>query len=91
MLMWLILLVSILCAHSNAATITEGKGLSNIFFVPSQSSASWVSTDNENALEQQDLLSLVTRYAGVGYNIIKGNPEGDFDRGGVDPVMICSI
>ena len=39
----------------------------------------------ENALTQLDQLSLVTRYAGVGYNIIRGNPEGDFNRGGIDP------
>ena len=38
-----------------------------------------------NALAQLDLLSLVTRYAGIGYNIIKGNPEGNFNRGGIDP------
>ena len=38
-----------------------------------------------DALTQLDQLSLVTRYAGVGYNIIRGNPEGDFNRGGIDP------
>lgn len=42
-------------------------------------------TDQELALEQVDQLSLVTRYAGTGYNLIKGNPEGDFNHGGVDP------
>ncbi len=41
--------------------------------------------DEYDALTQLDRLSLVTRYAGLGYNIIRGNPEGDFNRGGVDP------
>ena len=30
-------------------------------------------------------LSLVTRYAGMGYNLLTGNPEGDFSIGGADP------
>ena len=33
----------------------------------------------------QNQLSLVTRYAGMGYNILEANPEGDFYRGGIDP------
>ena len=32
-----------------------------------------------------DQLSLVTRYAGMGYNNLYANPEGDFYRGGVNP------
>ena len=32
-----------------------------------------------------DQLSLVTRYAGMGYNVLQANPEGDFYRGGIDP------
>ena len=32
-----------------------------------------------------DQLSLVTRYAGMGYNVLEANPEGDFNRGGIDP------
>ena len=32
-----------------------------------------------------DELSLVTRYAGMGYNILEANPEGDFSYGGADP------
>ena len=32
-----------------------------------------------------DELSLVTRYAGMGYNLLMANPEGDFNLGGVDP------
>lgn len=36
-------------------------------------------------IEQADELSLVTRYAGMGYNLLMGNPEGDFSIGGADP------
>ena len=34
-----------------------------------------------------DELSLVTKYvyAGMGYNLLMANPEGDFNRGGIDP------
>ena len=42
-------------------------------------------TNEERALTQFNQLSLATRYAGTGYNLIKGNPEGDFNYGGVDP------
>ena len=34
---------------------------------------------------QYDKLSLLTLYAGVGYDLITGSPEGDFDVGGIDP------
>ena len=40
---------------------------------------------DETAEVQYNKLSLVTRYAGTGYNLIRGNPEGDFSYGGVDP------
>lgn len=30
-------------------------------------------------------LTPIVRYAGTGYNIIRGNPEGNFLRGGSDP------
>lgn len=30
-------------------------------------------------------LSLLTRYAGMGFNILEANPEGDFFRGGINP------
>lgn len=49
------------------------------------SNATEVDEDEYYALTQLDQLSLVTRYAGLGYNIIRGNPEGDFNRGGIDP------
>ena len=32
-----------------------------------------------------DRLSLLTRYAGMGYNALQANPEGDFYRGGINP------
>ena len=28
---------------------------------------------------------LLTRYAGMGYNALQANPEGDFYSGGIDP------
>ena len=34
---------------------------------------------------QVDELSLITRYAGMGYNILEANPEGSFYIGGADP------
>ena len=34
---------------------------------------------------QLDMLSLVTRYAGMGYNLLMANPEGDFYHAGIDP------
>ena len=37
------------------------------------------------ALAEVDQLSLITRYAGMGYNLLSANPEGDFNLGGVDP------
>lgn len=32
-----------------------------------------------------DPLSLLTKYAGMPYNLIYGNPEGDYEIGGMDP------
>lgn len=39
----------------------------------------------EASEESSDPLSGVTRYVGVGYNLLRGSPDGDFDRGGIDP------
>lgn len=47
--------------------------------------AALLESDEEFAQEQIDRLSLVTRYTGTGYNLVRGNPEGDFNRGGIDP------
>ena len=38
--------------------------------------------DSLMASTEVDQLSLLTRYAGMGYNLLRGNPEGDFLRGG---------
>ena len=35
--------------------------------------------------EERASLYPITRYAGMGYNYLRGNPEGDFMRGGKDP------
>ena len=83
MFVWFTLIVCIHYACSDAATDTAGGN--STFSLAQRSGIEFVTSDNENALEQVDQLSLVTRYAGVGYNKIKGNPEGDFNRGGVDP------
>ena len=46
-------------------------------------------------MNQADQLSLITRYAGMGYNLLQANPEGDFYLGGVDPgsrqLVLCLI
>ena len=47
--------------------------------------AAMLESDEEIAQEQIDQLSLVTHYTGTGYNLVRGNPEGDFNRGGIDP------
>ena len=71
-----------LVVQSNATNVvTENSKLKNTF----NSISDLLQTDQELALEQVDQLSLVTRYAGTGYNLIKGNPEGDFNYGGIDP------
>ena len=36
-------------------------------------------------MQEKDALYPITRYAGMGYNILRGNPEGDFNTGGKDP------
>ena len=52
--------------------------------------AALLQSDDELAQEQIDRLSLVTRYAGTGYNLVRGNPEGDFNRGGIDPGIMTT-
>ena len=39
-------------------------------------------------IEERDVLYPITRYAGMGYNLLRGNPEGDFERGGNDPGLL---
>ena len=36
-------------------------------------------------MQERDALYPITRYAGMGYNFLRGNPEGDFNLGGKDP------
>ena len=36
-------------------------------------------------MQEKDALYPITRYAGMGYNYLRGNPEGDFNKGGKDP------
>ena len=40
---------------------------------------------NDANIEERDILYPITRFAGMGYNLLRGNPEGDFERGGKDP------
>lgn len=39
----------------------------------------------ESEISPENALSLLTRYAGMGYNLLYANPEGDSRRGGADP------
>ena len=46
----------------------------------------WNDTNfTEADLQELDALYPIARYAGMGYNILRGNPEGDFVQGGRDP------
>ena len=51
---------------------------------------------SSNDLEQEALeeavneLSAAIRNVGVGYNILKGSPDGDFNRGGIDPGILVT-
>ena len=36
-------------------------------------------------MQEKDALYPITRYAGMGYNYLQGNPEGDFNIGRKDP------
>ena len=44
-----------------------------------------VHTANAVAVITPDQLSLVTKYAGMGYNALEANPEGEFSRAAVNP------
>lgn len=46
--------------------------------------------DDQNAIEETDQLTTITRYVGVGYNLLRGSPDGDFERGGVDPGILST-
>ena len=54
--------------------------------VPSQRSESDMDFEAHNYTpEQIEQTSQLTRYAGLGYNLLQGNPDGDKNRGEVDP------
>ena len=57
----------------------------SLFKLPQASDESTKDESDDVELMQADALSTVTRYVGVGYNLLRGNPEGDYDRGGIDP------
>ena len=44
-----------------------------------------VPTATSAASVTPDQLSLVTKYAGMGYNALMANPDGEFSRAAVDP------
>ena len=46
--------------------------------------------EQDLAEEEADRLTSITRYVGVGYNLLKGSPEGEFDRGGADPGILIN-
>lgn len=46
--------------------------------------------DSEEADEMADQLQAVTRYVGIGYDLLRGSPNGDFDRGGIDPGILST-
>lgn len=55
---------------------------------------SWSTLDREEeeeVEEEADSLSSIVRYVGTGYNLLKGSPDGDFDRGGADPGILQEI
>ena len=88
---WLAITLLVACVLQVHAHISSDDVKQEAFL---QSNATNLEENNEQdelisettALAQLvDELSLVTRYAGTGYNLVKGNPEGDFNIGGVDP------
>ena len=93
MLLWLTIALHISCAVAsdvNEPTTVINSDIqrqSNItnFEKTGDDLSELLQTDEETAEVQYNQLSLATRYAGTGYNLIRGNPEGDFNYGGVDP------
>ena len=43
---------------------------------------------SDASIQERDVLYPITRYAGMGYNFLRGNPEGDFNLGGKDPGIL---
>ena len=46
--------------------------------------------DQDVAEEETDQLTSITRYVGIGYNLLKGSPDGDFILGGADPGVLTT-
>lgn len=42
------------------------------------------------AEEQADRLTPISQYVGIGYNLLKGNPDGSFESGGIDPGLLTT-
>ena len=80
----LLVLVIIACAAYTSAD-DETLMQSDFFDDLAVEQSSWANDAELTALAQANKLSLVVRYAGTGYDLLKGSPEGDFDRGGIDP------
>ena len=98
MLLWAVLLVKITCNFKVSAsgirsklehTLMENDNVNIDAYLQSNATKLGANkedlTNEERALTQFNQLSLATRYAGTGYNLLRGNPEGDFNYGGVDP------
>ena len=68
-----------------ADVVRSGKVYSNVTNVDKNEKNLVSQTKEKLAQIQYNQLSLITRYVGSGYNLVKGNPEGDFNYGGVDP------
>lgn len=47
---------------------------------------------NQELVEEEaaDQLTATTRYVGVGYNLLKGNPDGSLETGGADPGLLTT-
>ena len=48
----------------------------------------WSAMSEYADMQERDALYPITRYAGMGYNFLRGNPEGDFNLGGKDPGIL---
>ena len=66
-------------AFTAAATIQQSHAAENFGYQLLQDILNTVD------IQERDALYPITRYAGMGYNLLRGNPEGDFYQGGEDP------
>lgn len=63
----------------------DGEGFNNMGLEEEDEQHPMAASEETIATAQYNQLSVVTRYVGNGYNLIRGNPEGKFNLGGVDP------